>query len=117
MHGTIGIHHHKIDCIIGCLPEERKNEQEIFIDVKVKAPFSACVQSHDISDTISYVSIADLCTKTAKEQQHLLLEALAVDILDTLFSKYDIEWAWIRIKKPAAIPTAEYALVELERKK
>jgi len=108
--GIIGIKGHKVWCVIGCLPEERTKEQEITIDVKVRAKFS---QDQKIEERICYVKIAEVCTQVAKEKQHLLLESLAIDLLETLMTTFAINWAWVGIKKPSALPSAEFAFVEL----
>lgn len=106
--GIIGINGLKIMCVIGCLPEERIKEQEITLDVKVRAPFTS------IEERICYVKISEVCTKLAQEKKHLLLESLAVDMMETLMATFPISWAWVGIKKPSAIPSAEFAFVELE---
>lgn len=113
--GMIGFQHHRIFCIIGVLPEERVHEQEIYVDLKVQINFAACIQFERIEETISYVDLANICTELAQKQKYQLLEVLANAILDCLAKDVRIQWAWVRIKKPQAIPTAEYAMVELER--
>lgn len=115
MSGIIGIQNHKIICFIGCNPEEKVAKQEIFVTVKVRTDFSRCIGSDEIGDTCNYVEIADLCTTLASGKRYSLLESLAHDILSGLFSLGNIEWASVVIKKPAAISSAEYAWVELER--
>lgn len=117
MIGIIGVCEHRITCIIGINQDERIKEQDILIDLKVKVDFSKCVNSGVIADTIDYVAMAEMCTQLAHTKKYYLLEALAHDILQGLIEKYQAQWAWVRIKKPQAIPTAQYAMVELERYK
>lgn len=113
--GKIGIHHHRIACVIGINPDERINKQDIFIDVAVKVDFTAASHSQCVDDTVNYVSIAEVCTQLAWKNHYHLLESYADAVLDELISRFKVKWAWIRIKKPLAIPAAEYATVELER--
>lgn len=115
MLGMIGLSHHRISCLIGLYPEEHLQEQEIYVDVKVKLDFSKAILDENIEDTLDYVLIADLCTRIAKEKHYHLLEALAKDILDQIFLRFKVTWAWVVIKKPSAVPTAQYAFVELEK--
>lgn len=117
MLGIIGFSHHRVSCIIGIHPEERTQSQDIFIDIKVKTDFAASIHSGKIGDTINYAALADLCTHIARTKKHQLLEGLAHEILQEILSKFNVRWAWICIKKPLAIPSAEYALVELEQEK
>lgn len=114
MKGYIGFSHYKIDCIIGVYPAERQKLQTVFVDLKVKADFSKCSQSDNVTDTVNYVLLADLCNELAFSKRYRLLETFAADALHEIFIRFDVLNAWIRIKKPAGLPTAEYTVVELE---
>lgn len=113
--GILGIHQHQISCIVGVYPEERQCEQMLLIDAKIKIDFSPSLISGEVKDTIDYVLIAQICTELAQRKQYFLLEALASDILDECLRRFESVWAWVRIHKPSAIPSAAYAFVELER--
>jgi dihydroneopterin aldolase len=113
--GVLGIHQHKINCIIGVYPDERQQEQTLFIDVKVKLNLSACLASGKMKDAVDYVLLAELCSELAQLNRYVLLETFASDILDQCIHRFNAVWAWVRIQKPSAIPTAAYAYVELER--
>lgn len=112
--GFIGICQHHIPCIVGIYPEERKKEQILVVDAKIKIDFLPCIASKKISDSIDYVLLANLCTELAQEKKYDLLETFASDILDQCIERFHAVWAWVRIQKPSAIPTASYAYVELE---
>lgn len=114
MKGVIGFEEHRINCIIGILPQERVEPQDIFIDLKVGYDFSISSVTDDILDTIDYTKMTFLCTEIAQEGKYQLLEKLAADILKALLDQFDITWAWIRIKKPNGIPSAQNSSVELE---
>lgn len=114
-YGMLGIHQLQIPCIIGIHPEERKQEQTIIVDVKIKVDLARCIMSGRMQDTVDYVQIAQLCTQLAQEKQYLLVETLASDILAQCLHRFQSVWAWVRIQKPSAIPLAAYAYVELER--
>jgi dihydroneopterin aldolase len=113
MRGTIGFNQHKIQCIIGVLPFERQDKQEILVDLKVVADFSRCAKTDSLDDTINYVAMAELCTRLAQSNHYQLLETFACEVLQKLFDQFPIQWAWIRIQKMAALSSG-YAYVELE---
>jgi dihydroneopterin aldolase len=117
MNGIVGIHHHRIRCIIGVLPHERVEEQEILLDLKVRVNMASCIVSENVQETVNYVRMADICTELAQQKQFFLLEALASAILDQLFFEFPIQWGWICIKKPAVLTTADYPFIELERER
>jgi dihydroneopterin aldolase len=114
-YGILGIHHYQLNCIIGIYPDELKQEQTLFIDAKVKLDLSNCLLSGQIEDTIDYTLLAQICSQLAEQKNYLLLETFASDILDHFLRRFKAVWAWVKIQKPAAIPNASYAYVELER--
>jgi dihydroneopterin aldolase len=115
MKGIIGIQDLQIHCIIGIYQNERLQEQDIFVDLKVQSDFSPCVKSDSIMETINYTKLADTCSEFAKLKKYGLLETFAVEVLDEIFRTFPVNWGWIRIKKPQAIPNAAFAVVEFEK--
>lgn len=113
-YGIIGVHHHRIDCIIGVTFAERSRFETIYVNVKIKIDLTAALSSEALGDTVSYVLLADLCTELARSKNYILLEELAHDILEQCKIRYQPVWAWVHVQKPSAIPTAEYAFVEME---
>lgn len=112
--GVIGIHKHRIDCVIGVYPAERERIQTIYVDVKIKIDFAASINSGSVMDSVDYVAIANLCTELAQNKKYHLLEEFASDILDNCKNLFKATWAWTQVQKPSAIPSAAYAFVEME---
>ncbi len=117
MIGEIGFEQLKIRCIIGCCPEERTQEQEIYVDLKVGADFTHSAASDNIKDAVDYVRLSEICTEMARTNQYHLQETFAVEVLKKLLNEFDIQWAWIKIMKPKALESAHYATVELKLEK
>lgn len=115
MLGVISIEHLEIPCIIGVNPREREEEQSIFVDLKIKFDMRPCIDSDKIHDTIDYLQLAHLCTEIAREGRFKLLEAYAHAVLKAAMDKYELAWAWIRVKKPLAISKANFTSIELEK--
>jgi FolB domain-containing protein len=99
----IGIKNLQINCTIGLLDEEKINKQDIYLDITVESSF------------VDYVKIAELATSLATHQHYELLENLTQDIIEEMHNSFDVSWACVKIKKPQAIKTAEYAFVEQEQ--
>jgi dihydroneopterin aldolase len=114
-YGILGIHHYQLNCIIGIYPDERKQEQTLFVDAKVKLDLSSCLVSGQMDDTIDYTLLAQICSQLAEQNNYLLLETFASDILEEYLRRFKAVWAWVKVQKPDAIPHAAYAYVELER--
>lgn len=113
-YGIIGICKHRIDCLIGIYPAEREQVQMIYVDVKIKVDITASIHSGKVQDSVDYVAIAQVCTELAQRKNYRLLETFASDILDHCKNHFKACWAWVHIQKPSAIPSADYAFVEME---
>lgn len=114
--GIIGFHRLQIPSIIGIYPGERDQEQILLVDMKVKMNLTQFYLNDQIEATINYVSLAEICLQLAKNN-YFLLESLGRDILDACLQTFPVDWVWVRIQKPAAILSAEYAYVELEKER
>lgn len=117
MLGTIGFENLSIDCIIGERPEERTSEQTIFVTLHVKYDFRRSAASDQLSDSIDYVSLANDCRDVAFAGKYQMIESYASKVLDRLLSSYEIEEARIIVKKPGGLDSADYAFVELVKRK
>ncbi|MFQ5729724.1 MAG: dihydroneopterin aldolase, partial [Waddliaceae bacterium] len=104
MIGQIGFENLKILCVIGVSVEERREEQYIFVDLKVGVDISKSVKTDKLEDAVDYVAMAQVCTDIAVQRQYQLLEKYASEVLQALFDRFDIQEAWIKVKKPKALP-------------
>lgn len=115
MNGFIGFENLQIDCIIGVYPDERINEQAIFVSLKVKVDISICIDSDCAADTIDYVKLSQICIDTVKKNKFNLIETCASTVLTEIFHAFPVTWGWIKIKKPKAIPQSDGATIEIEK--
>lgn len=114
MSGKIAVVDHKIHCIIGCLPQERTQSQDLFVDLEIAYDFSRGAREDCLDGTISYVDLANDATRIALEGRFRLIEAYAEALL-TALGRPGVSWARVRVKKPGAIESARFAAVDLER--
>ena len=115
--GKIGFDQHRVVCSVGVTEEERAWEQILYVDLRVSYDFTHCVQSENIDDALCYVQLSEICTELAQTGKYHLLETMVHEMIKKILVKDHVQSVWIRVKKPAAIPTADYALVELEMRK
>lgn len=117
MMGSIGFENHRISCIIGMLPEEREELQYILVEMRAEVDFSKCAMTDNIDDTVDYVKLAKICTDLAQKNKYKLLETYAAAVLETVFAQHPVHSAWIKVKKPKGLPSADWSVVELARRK
>ncbi len=107
----IGIEDLKVLCIIGVLPKERKQEQEIALDIEIELNRPPSIDR--IDNTIDYRFLAALCRKMAAKD-FFLLESLAQEIVHTLLQRENIARVRVVARKKS-IPKAAYAYVVFEQ--
>jgi dihydroneopterin aldolase len=110
----IGIDQLTIRCIIGVNHPERIKEQDIIVDLKVKTHFPSHSKDQ-LDETINYEMLALTCSQIAQTGQYQLIETYALQVVDTILRDFNVQWAWIKVKKTQAIKSALNTFVEFER--
>jgi dihydroneopterin aldolase len=75
--GAIRIHNLRFHTFNGVLPEERKNGQQIAIDVELNYPIETAVHNDDLATTISYADVRADIDKFVHTHAYQLIESLA----------------------------------------
>lgn len=112
--GKVGFDGHRINSFIGVHPSEMLTKQDLFVDLRVAYDVSNCALSDQYHDALCYVRLAELCDEVAAAKKFHLLEALAYAILLKIKNDYFIHSAWIRIKKPQGLSSAENTIIEMQ---
>lgn len=103
----------KLRAVIGIHDWERKNKQDVIINIKLEFDASKAAKSDDIADTVDYkaikLKIIDLVDKSSCN----LLERLAHQILKICLSDPKVEKATVKVDKPHALRFAESVSVEV----
>lgn len=104
----------------GVFAEEAKLGQRFFIDLDLGVDLSAPATTDRLSTGISYAEIYDVVKSAFETRRMKLLEAVAQNIVDTIFEAFQsVNWVVIRVRKPEA-PIAMVrgeAAIELHRER
>lgn len=112
MRGSLRIHQLQVSCVIGCLPEEREQEQTIHIDVEWGVELS---EKDRLEETTDYVVVAKRCEDVAVLGRYHLIESLAKALMDSLVKDLSLERVKLRVRKPSALPHARWTEIELSQ--
>jgi 7,8-dihydroneopterin aldolase/epimerase/oxygenase len=116
MNGIIGLTEHRISCIIGDLPEERLQEQEIVVDIELSIPFEKVARTDHLQDTIDYRLIARHLDTLAITKKYKLIETFATEAIHSLFELWPcLLGVRIKIKKKAGAFNTKEAFVVLTK--
>ena len=106
-----------VDCIVGTLPHEREKTQRILIDLEMACDLSKAGKTDDLVHAHDYARAAQIARRFCVERKAQLLETLAQGISELLLREFPVESVRVRVAKPAAIPNAQAAAVEITRQR
>ncbi len=102
-------------CIIGVNEEERREKQDVLINITLYADLSKACQSDRFEDTVDYRSIKKRIMKMVEGSQYYLVEALAEAVAGICLSNPKVAEANVKVEKPSALRFARTVGVEIVR--
>ena len=105
----------RADCIIGVDESERLAPQPVEIDITLELDLDAAGASDDIADAVDYRALAEAVISAVESSSYLLIEALAARVADVCLGDDKVEAVEVTLKKPDALPMADYAAVTIRR--
>ena len=107
----------KLRTIIGFNDWERKNKQDVMINIKAGFDSGNSTKSDDVADTVDYKIITKKVIKAVEESDFNLLEKLTQMVLDIVMENPRIAWASVKIDKPFALRFTDSVSIELKSKR
>jgi len=101
--------------IIGVTEWERKEPQDILINIELFVNLKKCGKSDRIADTVNYESIAEGALKIGGTGHRQTVEALAEDIAEMCLTKKMVHKVIVRVEKSTLLRFAQAVGVEIER--
>jgi D-erythro-7,8-dihydroneopterin triphosphate epimerase len=105
-----------IRCIIGIRDEERKEKQDVLINLTLDVDLRKAGKSDRIEDSVDYRALNKQIMIMAENSQFYLVEALAQSVANICLSHPRVTEARVRVEKPAALRFARSVGVEITRK-
>jgi dihydroneopterin aldolase len=116
--GTLSIRELRISCIVGVYPDERKREQDLFVDVDMDFDFARVAASDHLADTVDYTGVAADLTAFIRAERFQIIETLAHRACERILERHPgVRRCRIVIRKPAAVAHALGAVVTVEQER
>ncbi|HEX2302351.1 MAG TPA: dihydroneopterin aldolase [Gaiella sp.] len=114
---TIELHGIELFAFHGVLDEERREGQRFLVDLELKLADTTAASTDRIEDAVDYRDVVATVVEVSDGRTYHLLEALATALADALVSRFPLERARVRVRKPdVVLPRAvEHAAVVVER--
>lgn len=109
---TIRVKNLRLRTYIGFNEEERKNKQDVIINMKLTYDGGDAADSDNISDAFNYRTVTKRVIQHVEENSFLLLERLSEEVLALIMEAREIKSATVEIDKPHALRFADSVSVE-----
>ncbi|MFA4874498.1 MAG: dihydroneopterin aldolase [bacterium] len=104
-------------CIIGVDKEERREKQEVVINLTISADLTKACKSDRFEDALDYRALKKEILAMVEKSQFRLIEALAEAIAAVCLKNEMVQGATVRVDKPGALRFARSVAVEITRTK
>jgi len=105
----------QLRCIIGIYPQERKERQDVIVNLVLEGPFSEAAQSDNIEHTANYNTITKRIIQLVEDSEFFLIETLAERISAVCLEDPRVFKATVTLDKPGALRFARSVAVEITR--
>jgi dihydroneopterin aldolase/D-erythro-7,8-dihydroneopterin triphosphate epimerase len=102
-------------CIIGIFPEERREKQDIIINVVLEADLALAATSDQLADTVDYKALKKKILALVDTSAFNLIETLADRIARLALEDKRVRRAVVTVDKPGALRFARSVAVEISR--
>ena len=104
-------------CIIGVNAEERREKQEVLINLSIYADLRKAGKSDKFEDAVDYRSIKKQLLGEVEKSSYNLIEALAQRVAEICLENPAISQVKVTVEKPSALRFARSVGVEIMRKR
>ncbi|MDP6770103.1 MAG: dihydroneopterin aldolase, partial [Anaerolineales bacterium] len=95
-----GLH---LRAIIGINPDERKNLQDVLINIVLYVDSRPAAESDDILDSANYRTITKEIIKLVESSKFYLIEKLASEIATICLKSQQVDTVSVNVQKPTAL--------------
>jgi FolB domain-containing protein len=106
-----------VRCIIGVDEEERRQKQDVIINLVISADLRRAGRSDDFSDALDYRSLKKQVVALVEKSRRQLLEALAEDIAELCLATPAVQAVRVCVDKPGALRFARSVAVDIRRRR
>lgn len=103
-------------CIIGVRDEERRQKQDVLINLSLAVDLRAAGKSDRLEDSVDYSALKKSILAHVESSQYMLVEALAESIARICLQDERVRRVKVRVEKPTA-RSARSVGVEIVRKR
>jgi FolB domain-containing protein len=104
-------------CVLGVSAEERREKQEVVINLALATDTRAAGKSDRFADAVDYRAIKQRVLAAVEESQFHLVEALAQRVAEICLDHPGVREAQVTVAKPSALRFARSVGVQITRRR
>ncbi|HIJ65850.1 MAG TPA: dihydroneopterin aldolase [Candidatus Hydrogenedentes bacterium] len=105
----------QLRCVVGIYPQERKEKQDVTVNLTLYADLRAGCASDSIEDTVDYKAVKKKVVATVEDSSCYLVEHLAQRVADVCLEDPRVKRVKVTIDKPGALRFARSVAIEIVR--
>ena len=105
----------RIRCIVGVFPDERREKQDVNINIVLHADLHPAGQTDRIEDTVDYKGLKKQIVALVERSSCFLIERLAECIADLCLEEPRVHRVEVTVDKPGALRFARSVAVAIVR--
>ena len=102
-------------CVIGVYDDERREKQDIILNIVMAGDFSDAAKSDDIADAVNYKDIKKAVIQLVETSQFHLIETLADRVARICLQHPKVMEVTVTLDKPGALRFARSVAYEITR--
>ncbi len=106
-----------VRCILGINDGERREKQDVLINLTIYTDLRKAGKSDRIEDTVDYRALKKRVLAMVESSQFFLEEALADAVAELCLATPGVEQVEVRVEKPNALRFARSVAVEITRRR
>lgn len=111
----IEIHNLRLRCIIGFSSHERKDRQDVIINLRLGTDMRLAGETDNPDDVLNYRTITKSIIRLVETSEYYLVEKLASEIARICLVTYGASYARVQVHKPGALRFSDSVGVVIER--
>ena len=104
-------------CVIGVYEEERREKQDVVLNICLHADLSEAGRADNVATTVDYKAVKQRIVRLVEDSRFYLVEALAEAVARACLEVDRVEQADVLVEKPGALKFARTVGVEISRSK
>ncbi|MBC6424597.1 MAG: dihydroneopterin aldolase [Hormoscilla sp. SP12CHS1] len=104
----------KLRTVIGFNDWERKNKQDVIVNIKARFKVGKAARTDRVEDTVNYKTIVKQVINLVEKSDYNLLETIAQMILDIVMKNHLIVWAKVKVDKHFALRFTDSVSIKLK---